>query len=399
MPQQPQIERRFVKGQQVKLRAAGAKPGIEGYGAVFNQQYDSGWFIETIKPGAFSRALEEKQDVRCCFNHDPSNLLGRTKNKTLTLAQDSTGLHYDCDLNPDTRIATDVHAMVDRGDLDGCSFSFVVRKCSWREETDDEGRTTNYRDIEDVDLFELGPVTFPAYEGTSVGARALSQWPDGIPAEIRSHVPALRENKPGEPIPGTPADPGDGGGNADRDADATTDPSVDADQDLEAMEDCGCRCRSCVGGDCDECDINMESCGDADRCDMRARSARSGHSGKRSDGKKTKRVDGEDLQAGSFLYVGDEEKTATWALPWKFDSDEKIKKHLRNALARFDQTKKIPSDKKAGVYKKLVAKCKEYGIHVSGSDAGSNSAEVISLEQAKARTETLRAQLTLHAVD
>jgi HK97 family phage prohead protease len=137
--------------------------------------------------------LIEKQDVRCCFNHDPSNLLGRTKNNTLMLAEDNVGLHYDCDLNPDTRIAADVHAMVDRGDLDGCSFSFIVRKCTWREEADSEGLTVNYRDIEDVDLFELGPVTFPAYEGTSVGARSLSLWPDGVPAEIRSHVPALKD--------------------------------------------------------------------------------------------------------------------------------------------------------------------------------------------------------------
>src|SRR5438270_8135031 len=101
----PAIERRFIKGGQIRAKA-GDKPGIEGYAAVFNEQFDSGWFIETIKPGAFTRALKEKQDVRCLFNHDPNNLLGRTKSGTLSLKQDDSGLSYECDLNPDTRMGS-----------------------------------------------------------------------------------------------------------------------------------------------------------------------------------------------------------------------------------------------------------------------------------------------------
>jgi hypothetical protein len=183
------LERRFVQG--IKIRAkSGENPGISGYAAVFNQHYDSGWFVETIAPGAFSRALKEKQDVRCLFNHDANNLLGRTKSNTLRLAEDRSGLHFDCDLNPDTRIATEVHAMVDRGDLDGCSFAFMVRKQTWTEETDANGKTVDQRIIEDVDLYDVGPVTYPAYESTSVGARTL--WPSGIPNEIRSRIAALR---------------------------------------------------------------------------------------------------------------------------------------------------------------------------------------------------------------
>ncbi len=182
-------ERRFLQGGKLKLRS-GATPGLAGYAAVFNDSYDSGWFIETIAPGAFRRAIKEKQDVRCLFNHDANNLLGRTKSKTLTLAEDSIGLHFDCELNPDARIATEVHAMVNRGDLDGCSFAFTVRKQSWFEEKDGGGNIIQHRLIEDVDLYDVGPVTYPAYEGTSVNARAL--WPDGVPSEVRLRVPALR---------------------------------------------------------------------------------------------------------------------------------------------------------------------------------------------------------------
>lgn len=197
-----QIERRFLKGGQLRARKDGAA-GIEGVGAVYNQQYDSGWMIETIKPGAFTRALKEKQDVRCLFNHDPNNVLGRTKSGTLSISDASDGLHFSCDTDAATRIGADVRAMIDRGDVDGCSISFSVCSQVWREEKDDKGAYILYREIEDVDLYDVGPVTFPAYEQTSVSARSAAGsearqklrgllWPAGVPEEIRSHVPELR---------------------------------------------------------------------------------------------------------------------------------------------------------------------------------------------------------------
>ncbi len=188
------IERRFIQGAQIRSKR-GETPGIEGVAAVYNQTYDTGWFIETIKPGAFARALQEKQDVRCLFNHDPNNLLARTKSGTLRMTDASDGLHYDADTDPNTTMGRDVAAMIERGDLDGCSFSFNVRGDVWRHERDEDGKgETTYRDITDLDLFDVGPVTFPAYTQTSVGVRgdARSLWPEGVPAEVRSHVPTLR---------------------------------------------------------------------------------------------------------------------------------------------------------------------------------------------------------------
>jgi len=81
--------------------------------------------------------------------------------------------------------------------------------------------------------------------------------------------------------------------------------------------------------------------------------------------KRTKRVAGEDLDASAFAYVGDPEKTETWKLPIKFSSDAKTKRHIRNALARFEQTKGIPADKKAEVKAKIEAAAKEHGIDVA----------------------------------
>ncbi len=194
-------EVRFIQGGTLRSKK-GDKPGIAGIASVYTQEYDAGYFIERIKPGAFSRALAESQDVRCLFNHDANNVLGRTKSGTLRLADSVEGLSYDCDTDPNTTVGRDVPAMIDRGDIDGCSFSFNVRKDTWQDEFDGSGRwVRSIRTIEDLDLFDVGPVTFPAYTDTSVKVRML--WPDGIPAEIRSHVPALRsESEPTKKVDG-----------------------------------------------------------------------------------------------------------------------------------------------------------------------------------------------------
>lgn len=254
MSKQLAPERRFIKAGQLRAKD-GDKPGIEGVGAVYNEQYDSGWMIETIKPGAFARALKEKQDVRCLFNHDPNNVLGRTKSGTLSLSDSKDGLKFECDIDPVTRIGADVRGMIERGDVDGCSISFTVRSQIWREEKDDKGNYTFYREIEDVDLYDVGPVTFPAYEQTSVSARSLS---DFIPAEIRSHIPAL---KPERADPATPA-------HRDADLDGVCDCKCEACKD-ERCEECGCDANC----DAENCAAEDCRCGEGQRMRMRLRIA------------------------------------------------------------------------------------------------------------------------------
>jgi HK97 family phage prohead protease len=76
---------------------------------------------------------------------------------------------------------------------------------------------------------------------------------------------------------------------------------------------------------------------------------------------KTKRVDGEDLTASDFIIARDKDDPSTWKLPWHFSTEEKTKSHLRNALARFNQTEGATSADKA----KLERLCRQYGIDVS----------------------------------
>lgn len=164
-----ELERRVVASK-LTLRAApkgSDSPGVlEGYAAKFNSEsHDLGGFIEQIAPGAFDRALRERQDVRCLFNHDPNVVLGRYP-RTLGLTVDSVGLRFMCTLPP-TQAGKDVHALVSRGDVTQCSFAFKVA---------DGGDEWNYsrtrRTLRDVNLFDVSAVVYPAYEDTSVSARS-----------------------------------------------------------------------------------------------------------------------------------------------------------------------------------------------------------------------------------
>lgn len=155
----------------VETRAEDDKRTLTGYAAVFNQDADiGGWWIERISPGAFSPSLNG--DVRALVDHDPGRVIGRTKSGTLRLSEDSRGLKVEIDV-PDTSDGNDLWALVERQDISGMSFGFRVTKQSW-----DETGEIPIRTIEEVELFEVSAVAFPAYEGTEIGKRSLDEWRD-----------------------------------------------------------------------------------------------------------------------------------------------------------------------------------------------------------------------------
>lgn len=170
------MERRYSNQRKVQIsRRADGPSRLEGYAAVFYRESDKAteyelWpgLIERVMPGAFDRALRERQDVRALFNHDASAVLGRTGPGTLRLNVDDVGLRYEIDL-PDTQAGRDVATSVERGDVTGSSFSFAPHAVTWKDMPD-----MTIRELTDVDLYDVSPVTFPAYEGTSVAARSES---------------------------------------------------------------------------------------------------------------------------------------------------------------------------------------------------------------------------------
>ncbi len=156
------IERRFYAD--VELNVDDEVGGITGYAAIFDKySQDLGFFKEKIQEGAFTKTIKEN-DIRALINHDPNLIIGRTKNKTLELWEDDKGLGFNVKL-PDTSYANDLKESISRKDITQNSFGFQTVQDEW---SNDGKRRT----LLEVRLFDISPVTFPAYKQTSVKLRS-----------------------------------------------------------------------------------------------------------------------------------------------------------------------------------------------------------------------------------
>ena len=143
-------------------------PVIAGYFAVFNNPTEL-WpgCIEQIAPGAFNSSLGG--DVRALIDHDTRLVIGRTTVGTLTLREDATGLYGEIKINEHDSDAMNLYARVQRGDVSQCSFGFDIVAEDYVASPDGQTCTWTVRDLV---LYEVSVVTFPAYDATSVSARA-----------------------------------------------------------------------------------------------------------------------------------------------------------------------------------------------------------------------------------
>lgn len=178
------MERRYFEA--AELRAEDVGDGVRrivGYAALFNVRSNVifGAFQETLLPGAFAESLA-MDDVRALWQHDTAQVLGRSKAGTLVLAEDSKGLRVEI-VPPNTQVGRDALESIARGDVDQMSFGFTVPPGGedWREDVD--GMIV--RSLRKVKLWEVSPVTFPAYPQTEVGVRSFFGDIPTIPAGVR----------------------------------------------------------------------------------------------------------------------------------------------------------------------------------------------------------------------
>ena len=146
-------------------------PIIEGHAAVFNQPsleifaFAPGW-REVIRPGAFTAAIKAN-DVRALINHNDDRLIGRVFNRTLMLEEDEVGLKVRI-YPPDTSDARDLLTLIRGRYISQMSFGFSVAEDGERID-----RGAKLREITAVrTLYDVSPVTQPAYPTTDVGLRA-----------------------------------------------------------------------------------------------------------------------------------------------------------------------------------------------------------------------------------
>lgn len=167
------IERRVipasVAGIEVRAREDG-KVGIRGMGAVVGAlSEDLGGFKERNAEGAFDDAIKVS-DIRGLFNHDPNYVLGRM-GTTMRVSTDARGMHYDIPELPASR--ADVREAIERRDVEGSSYSFVLREGGDRYDEEDGVLVRTILPGGVARIYDVGPVTFPAYRSTDVSKRCM----------------------------------------------------------------------------------------------------------------------------------------------------------------------------------------------------------------------------------
>jgi len=162
----------------VEKREDGTIKSIVGYPIVYNSDSEDMGFIERIAPGAATKALK-KSDVRGLKNHDASLIFART-GVNLTLTEDKTGVRMEA-TPVDTHNFRETAKEVDLGLLDGQSFAFNIKGEEWDGlDTDKPKRTITEFEM----IYDVGPVTYPAYPDTTVGLRTLEDARDAAKTVI-----------------------------------------------------------------------------------------------------------------------------------------------------------------------------------------------------------------------
>ena len=160
-----------------RFASSGVSDGltIEGYAAVFDQPTKiverGAEFIEVIRPGAFARTLEQRgpERVKMQWDHGHDMAVGTAPVGVWDeIREDEHGLFVRGRML-DTPATAHVRAALSVGAIDGMSFRFRVPENGARWD-----RERSSVELVEVALFEAGPVSNAAYEGTSVGLRGLN---------------------------------------------------------------------------------------------------------------------------------------------------------------------------------------------------------------------------------
>lgn len=198
------IQRRFFD---VQSRSSDdGKMAIGGLASTYDQYTNMGGFAEVVRRGFFDGI--DVSEAACLKNHNENLVLGRTYNNTLKLTDTADGYDYEA-YPPDTTTGRDSFIEVRDGYIYKSSFAFTVKEASWKKVKRSElagmlsesdldaltyGGEVEVRElIKGEKLYDVSPVTYPAYGGTSVGKREAE-----LLKEERSRF--IKEDRAGETI-------------------------------------------------------------------------------------------------------------------------------------------------------------------------------------------------------
>lgn len=157
---------------------------VTGYAAVFGSPSQPLWgeWREQIQPGAFAESLASEDDIYALWQHSSAQPIASRDAGTLKLEEDKKGLRCEITFG-DSSTEEFWYSKIKDGTIKRMSFGFE----SQEEGTDYD---TKMRTLVRVKLFEVSPVTWPAYPATSLSARGFSD-----PADVFSKfVPVPPQN-------------------------------------------------------------------------------------------------------------------------------------------------------------------------------------------------------------
>ncbi len=179
------MERRTVNAE-VRMSGEGEAQKVIGYAAKYNLEsspmydYRTGeMFVEVIEPGFFDNVIQDTE-TRALLNHDQNLVLARN-NKTMTITSDDVGLRYEFQ-PPNTTTGNDLKENLRLGNIDQSSFAFSINDQSseeWRSVGDRADGVKYIRTLKSggaAKLYDVSPVTFPAYPDASVALRSLDNY-------------------------------------------------------------------------------------------------------------------------------------------------------------------------------------------------------------------------------
>lgn len=172
-----------------------------GHAAVTGEWTDLADFLgpyrEQVASGAFKKTLKERGVPVVQFNHGRDPAVGTKPIGLATVAhEDDRGLYIEADLF-DAEYVRELIPALRSGAISGMSFMFDVVRESWTWASDSESGMDE-RTIEEVRLYEAGPVVWPAYEQTDVGIRSAiaSEVLDGLDVKARRDLAQICRTSP-----------------------------------------------------------------------------------------------------------------------------------------------------------------------------------------------------------
>lgn len=153
--------RRLERPFEVKAGSVTADGKFAGYGAIFGTK-DS--YRDIIIPGAFAKTLDEDfaakgRKVPMLLQHNRNEPIG-----VYTLVkEDATGLYVEGEVNMEVQKGRETHALMKQGAISGLSIGYGSVMDKWDE-------TELVRELHEVKLWEISPVTFPAHDDSRINS-------------------------------------------------------------------------------------------------------------------------------------------------------------------------------------------------------------------------------------